>query len=256
MVYLMFIFGLVIGSFLNVCIYRIPRGESFTISRSHCPQCGHLLSWWELIPVVSFLILKGKCRDCGTRINWQYTFIEILTGIIFIVLFLSFGLTSSFYIYTILMCLLVVSSGIDINFRVIPDVVTVPAIVIGFILSIFFPHIGYIDSLLGIIAIGGSFYLINYLIGGEMGKGDIKMIAVVGAFTGWQVTLMAIFLGAFMGAINSFFLLLKHKNKEKEEKQDINFSSRLPFGPFLILGVLVSILYFDIIIKFYVNYIF
>ena len=207
MVYFIFLIGLVIGSFLNVCIHRIPRGKSLTIPRSHCPDCGHTLRWWELIPVVSFLILKGKCSNCGTEINWQYTFIEIFTGIIFVILFLNFNLNFQFYIYAGLLCILTVSSSIDINFRVIPDFITIPAIIIGFILSIFFPHVTYLESILGIIAIGGSLYLINYLSGGEMGKGDIKMIAVVGAFTGWQVTLMALFLGAFMGAINSFFLL-------------------------------------------------
>ena len=245
MIYIVFIFGVIIGSFLNVCIYRVPHGESFVFSRSRCPQCGHELKWWELIPVISFLVLKGKCSQCNSSIDWQYTFVEIFTGLIFLILYLRFGFTINFYIYLLLFSILIILSGIDIRFRIIPDIVTIPALVVGFIVSIVFSHITYLNSILGIIAGGGSLLLIAYLSRGGMGGGDIKMMAMVGAFAGWKVALMSIFLGAFIGSINGLILIIIHDKK--------SVKSSLPFGPYLSFGVLISILYYQRIIEYYLD---
>ncbi len=253
MIYVIFLVGLIIGSFLNVCIHRIPRRKSLSIPRSHCPDCGHVLSWWELIPVVSFIILKGKCSNCGVSIDWQYFAVEIFTAIIFMILFLNFNLTAVFYVYVLLFCFLIVGSGIDINYRIIPDVITIPGILIGFILSIFLNHVTITESLLGIFAVGGSLYLINNFIEGNMGYGDIKMTAMLGGFTGWQIAMMSIILGAFIGAINSLVLLVKYRN---DEEIDLKVNTQLPFGPYLIFGAIITIVYFEIIIIFYKNLLF
>ena len=245
MIYIVFIFGVIIGSFLNVCIYRLPHGESFVFSRSRCPQCGHELKWWELIPVISFLVLKGKCSQCNSSIDWQYTFVEIFTGLIFLILYLRFGFTINFYIYLLLFSILIILSGIDIRFRIIPDIVTIPALVVGFIVSIVFSHITYLNSILGIIAGGGSLLLIAYLSRGGMGGGDIKMMAMVGAFACCEIAFMSILLGSFIGAINVLILIIIHDKK--------SVKSSLPFGPYLSFGVLISILYYQRIIEYYLD---
>ncbi|MFW5998218.1 MAG: prepilin peptidase [bacterium] len=244
MYYLIFLIGLFIGSFLNVCIYRIPRGDSLVLSRSRCPSCGHVLKWWELMPVISFLILRGKCSECGEKISWYYTLVEIFTAIIFLILYIKFGLTYYFYIYAFLFSVLFVLSGIDLAFGVIPDIITIPMIFIGFVFSLIFNHINFLDSLFGIIAGGGILLLIAYLSKGGMGGGDIKMMAMVGAFTGWEIAITSIFLGAFLGAVNGL-ILIKISNKDMK--------SALPFGPYLSLGALISILYYQRILDFYLD---
>ena len=248
MIYLVFLIGLIIGSFLNVCIYRVPRGESIVFSRSRCPHCGHKLKWWELMPVISFLILRGKCSECDNPISWYYTFVELFTAIIMVILFLNFNLNASFYVYSFLFSILMVLSGIDIKFGIIPDIISIPSIVIGFILSIFITPVGLVNSLLGIATGGGILLLISYLSNGGMGGGDIKMMAMVGAFTGWKVAVFSIFLGAFIGAVNGIILILIHDDKDMK--------TPLPFGPYLSFATLISILYYQDIIDFYIDFLF
>lgn len=248
MIYLIFISGLIIGSFLNVCIYRIPRGESLVLSRSKCPHCGHLLKWWELMPIISFVILKGKCSECGEPISWYYSLVELFTAIIFVILFLKFNLTSTFFVYVFLFSVLLILSGIDIRFGVIPDIISIPGIIMGVVLSLFLNHIDIINSLLGLAAGGGVLLLIAYISKGGMGGGDVKMMAMIGAFVGWKISLLSIFLGAFIGAVNGVILILINKDK--------NIKSALPFGPYLSFATLISILYYDIIISFYLDFFF
>ena len=243
---IIFVIGLVIGSFSNVCIYRIPRNESLVRPGSHCPQCSKPIPFYDNIPVISYILLKGKCRYCGKPIPLQYPIVELATGLFYLALYLFFGLQMITIIYMILCTLLIIISFIDLKERIIPDVLSLPFIAIGFLLSFFLKTISPIDSLLGILAGGGSLLIIaiagTYLFKKEaMGGGDIKLAAMIGAFLGWQLTLLSLFLGFFLGSIIGVIVLIINKGK----------SDIVPFGPFIALGAMLSIFWGQAIIHWY-----
>jgi len=243
---IIFIIGLVIGSFSNVCIYRIPRNESIVRPGSHCPQCSKPISFYDNIPVISYILLKGKCRYCGQPILLQYPIVELATGLFYLALYLFYGFQPITIVYMILCTLLIIISFIDLKERIIPDVLSLPFIFIGFILSFFLKTLSPIDSLLGILAGGGSLLIIaiagTYLFKKEaMGGGDIKLAAMIGAFLGWQLTLLALFLGFFLGSIIGVIVLIINKGK----------SDIIPFGPFIALGAMLSIFWGQAIIYWY-----
>ena len=243
---IIFVIGLVIGSFSNVCIYRIPRNESLVRPGSHCPQCSKPIPFYDNIPVISYILLKGKCRYCGKPIPLQYPIVELATGLFYLALYLFFGLQMITIIYMILCTLLIIISFIDLKERIIPDVLSLPFIAIGFLLSFFLKTISPIDSLLGILAGGGSLLIIaiagTYLFKKEaMGGGDIKLAAMIGAFLGWQLTLLSLFLGFFLGSIIGVIVLIINKGK----------SDIVPFGPFIALGAMISIFWGQAIIHWY-----
>jgi len=243
---IIFIIGLVIGSFSNVCIYRIPRNESLVRPGSHCPQCSKPISFYDNIPVISYILLKGKCRYCGQPILLQYPIVELATGLFYLALYLFYGFQPITIVYMILCTLLIIISFIDLKERIIPDVLSLPFIFIGFILSFFLKTLSPIDSLLGILAGGGSLLIIaiagTYLFKKEaMGGGDIKLAAMIGAFLGWQLTLLALFLGFFLGSIIGVIVLIINKGK----------SDIIPFGPFIALGAMLSIFWGQAIIYWY-----
>ncbi|ACL69358.1 prepilin peptidase [Halothermothrix orenii] len=229
-----FIMGLLFGSFFNVIILRVPRKESIIWPRSHCPHCQTTLKWYELIPVLSFIFLKGKCRYCGYRISWQYPLVEVMTGLIYLLLYYHFGLTMVFLIYIILISLLIISSVIDIREKIIPNVITFPGMVTGLISSIILKHIGFWNSLLGILIPGIFLFIIALIFKGGLGMGDVKLVAMIGAFTGVRWALMALFTGAFLGAITGIILIVSGVLDRKKP---------VPFGPFISIGGLVSILW-------------
>ena len=246
---IIFMIGLVIGSFSNVCIYRIPRNESVIFPASHCPVCNQSIKWYDNIPLLSYLILKGKCRYCQIKISAQYPLVEFLTGYIYLVLFLLYGLQLKAFVYMLLCSALIIISFIDLKEQIIPDTISLPFTAIGFLLSFFLKDISPIDSLLGILIGGGSLLLVavvgSYLFKKEaMGGGDIKLAAMVGAFLGWQLTLLSLFLGFFFGAIYGLIILIK--NKEKDEESDV-----VPFGPFIALGTVLALFFGEAILKWY-----
>ncbi len=241
---MLFIFftGLIIGSFLNVCIYRLPEGKSIISPPSHCPVCENRLDWWELIPVLSFMIQGGKCRHCNTKISFEYPLIELFTGIIFSLLYLQYDLSINFGIYILFASFLIVIAMIDFHYQIIPDKLSLSGLVIGIILAVFFSHINIFQALLGLVVGGGSLLLIAFLSKGGMGGGDIKLAALLGSFIGVKAVLINIFLAALFGSIVGIALMIAGQKKMK---------SKLPFGPFLVLGALLIIIWPEIL-----NYLF
>ena len=249
-VVLIFILGLIVGSFSNVCIYRIPRNESMIYPASHCPKCRSSIRPIDNIPLLSYILLKGKCRNCGSKISIQYPVVEFLTGIIYIFIFLIYGLTLQSLIYIILSSALIIIAFIDLNEQIVPDVISLPGIAIGLILSFFVPYISFINSVLGVV-VGGGIILVIGLVGSvifkkeAMGGGDVKLAAMIGAFLGWKYTIISLFLGFFLGALVGIFLiLLKIKSKE----------DMVPFGPFIALGSFITFLWGEKIIVLYLGF--
>ena len=257
-----FVFGSVVGSFLNVCIYRLPREESIITPGSHCPHCNKHIVWYDNIPFISFIILKARCRHCQGVISPRYFLVEFLTAGIFLALFLRFGLSPELFIYLPLATGLILITFIDFDHMIIPDVVTLPGIILGIVLSTLYPEIqreimhfsivsatrlsGFFSSIFG--AFVGGFFL--YLIGviGEkiarkeaMGGGDVKLLAMIGAFLGWQLVALTIFLSAFAGSIIGIIAKIK-KGK-----------SYLPYGPYLALGAIFSIFRGKAVIEWYLG---
>lgn len=251
-------FGMVIGSFLNVCIVRLPKEDekerSVVTPGSHCVHCKKPIAWYDNIPVLSYLLLNGKCRFCHKEISFRYALVEMLTGLLFLIFYKYFGLTPVLWPYLVLLCGLIIATFIDIEHRIIPDEITLGGIVVGFILSLFIPelhgsnvhYIGGARSFFGIIIGGGSIYLMGLL--GDfifkkesMGGGDVKLMAMVGAFLGWKLAVLAFFIAPFFGAIVG--IVIKVRTKE----------SLIPYGPFLALGSLIALFFSNQIIYWIFN---
>jgi len=245
MTFLIFILGLIIGSFLNVVIYRLPEGKSIVYPPSHCPDCGHKLSPLELIPVLSYIFLRGKCKSCRTDISIRYPIIELLTGIIFIINYIYISDLISLTAGLIFSSLLVVLTMIDFDHQILPDKLTLGGLIVGFIFSFFRSDITVIYSLIGVLAAGGLLFLIAYLSKGGMGGGDIKMMAMVGSFTGPIIAVSSIFLGAVIALIAHLPGLVSGKTGMK---------TKLPFGPFLALASLIFWFWSDKIFKWYISF--
>ena len=257
-----FIFGSIVGSFLNVCIYRLPRGESIISPSSHCPSCQKALLWRDNIPFLSYILLKGRCRYCHQVISFRYFVVEFLTAILFLSLFLKFGLSWDMLIYLAFISSLIVATFTDFDHRIIPDVVTYPALVLGLILSIVYPSMqrtihqwsnicaspgeGFLASLIGALS-GGLFLYATGVLGGKvfkkeaMGGGDVKLLAMIGAFLGWQLVALTIFLSALSGSLVG--LVIKLKKGE----------SYIPYGPYLALGAVISLLWGEGLINWYLH---
>ncbi|HTN42574.1 MAG TPA: prepilin peptidase [Nitrospiria bacterium] len=226
------VLGLIIGSFLNVCIHRLPRNESLITPSSRCPSCQHPVRWWDNIPVVSFLILGGRCRDCGRSISWRYPVIEFVNGIAYVLLVWRFGIGGPAFVYGVLFSALLVITFIDLDHQIIPDRITLPGMVVGLVASAVILPIGIWDAVIGLLLGGALFYGVAVASGGGMGGGDIKLIAMIGAFLGWKEALLTIFIGALAGsAIGLFLMAFKGKSRKYP----------VPFGPFLSLGAVISL---------------
>ena len=226
--------GLTLGSFVNVCIYRIPKKESVVAPRSRCLSCKAQISTWDNIPVLSYLLLKGKCRQCNIPISILYPMIEALTAFLMLAGFIKFGVSMKFSIFCIISPALLAIAIIDIKHKIIPDIITLPGIVFGLAAGSYL--VGLKDSSLGLIAGGGIFLLISeiyYRVRGSvgMGGGDIKFIAAIGALLGLKQVFLVIFLSAFMGSMVGLVGLARKK---------INALSQIPFGPFLAGGTLIA----------------
>lgn len=251
-----FVFGAVVGSFLNVCICRLPLNESVVFPPSHCPRCDYRIRWYDNVPIVSYLILRGKCRSCGERISPQYPLVEALNGFSTLFLFLKFGASLTFLALFIFCSALVVITFIDLEHQIIPDVISLPGIPLGFAASFFIEDlyngmtVGWLNSLVGILAGGGSLLLVAY--GYEflakkegMGGGDIKLLAMMGAFLGWRAIPFIIFASSLIGSLIGIAVMVAKKEDSK---------LALPFGPFLAVGAVLYIFYGRQIIQWYLHF--
>lgn len=243
------VFGLVVGSFLNVCICRMPNNESIVSPPSHCPHCSYQIRWYDNIPLLSYLILRGKCRGCGAHISLQYPLVELINGVLALFLFLRFGPTLAFAALFLLCSALVVITFIDIEHQIIPDEISLSGIVIGFVLSFFLKGHTWLNSLLGILLGGGSLLLVAYiyqrLTGKDgMGGGDIKLLAMMGAFLGWKAIPFIIFASSLIGSVVGVSIMLLQKKDSK---------LAIPFGPYLAFGAVLYIFYGKPLIHWYLN---
>jgi leader peptidase (prepilin peptidase)/N-methyltransferase len=239
-------FGLVIGSFLNVCIYRLPRNESLVLPASHCTACGRPLHWYENVPVAAYVILRGRCRTCGVRISPMYPLIEITAAVLAVVWCEQFGLSVLFVSRLLFAFALLVLFVIDLQQRILPNVITLPGVLVGFLFSLLGPP-GWMDSLIGVLAGGAGLFLLAeayYRIRGEegMGMGDVKMLAMIGAFLGWKLMLLTLVLSSAVGALFGVAMLVSRTG-------DLKYA--LPFGTFLALGALFASLMGDPIVTWY-----
>lgn len=239
------ILGLVVGSFLNAVIYRLHKKVSFLRGRSYCPWCKHDLSTKDLIPLFSFMFLKGECRYCLKKISWQYPLVEFGTMVVFLLLFWQFGLTLEFFVYLIYASILIIIFVYDLRYYLILDKVSLPAIIIAVLLSVFILNISLINILFGVL-IGGGFFLLQFYIsnGKWIGGGDIRLGVLMGAMLGFPGILVALFTAYVLGSIVGIFLILSKKKKWK---------SQVPFGTFLSLATLITFVFGELVIEYYQN---
>ncbi len=245
-----FLFGSCIGSFLNVCIYRIPENISIVFPGSSCPSCKTAIPFYLNIPILSYLFLKGKCKFCNNKISARYPLVEALTGIFALLLFLKFGLIPALLYWFIFISVLITISFIDFDHQIIPDIISLPGIVIFASSFYFFPEMTIKDTILGILIGGGSLYAVAFLYSllkkqEGMGGGDIKLLAMIGAATGMKGVIFTIFTGSLLGTIFGILLMVHTKIKDTKLK--------IPFGPFLSAGAILYIFYGEQLIQWYMN---
>jgi leader peptidase (prepilin peptidase)/N-methyltransferase len=239
--------GLAVGSFLNVCVHRLPRGQSLNFPPSRCPHCEYRLRWFDNIPVVSYLMLGGRCRQCRARISIRYPIVELVTMALFVVHGLAFGWTPLLIPRLAFACAMVVLFAIDLEHQLLPNVITLPGIVIGLIASTVLPP-GLVDALIGVLVGGGVLWLIGeayFRFSGHegMGGGDVKMLAMIGAFLGWKLVLVTLVLSSVAGSIIGLTVIAARRGGMKYA---------LPYGTFLALGALVASLAGESIVNWYV----
>jgi leader peptidase (prepilin peptidase) / N-methyltransferase len=245
---ILIVLGLTVGSFLNVCIHRIPREQSLMFPPSRCPGCEHRLSWFENIPVLSYAVLGGRCRKCRSRISIRYPLVELATMALFIVHGEVFGWSALLVPRLLFACAMVVLFAIDLEHHLLPNVITLPGIAIGLISSAVLPP-GLVDALIGAAIGGGVLWLIGeayYRYSGHegMGGGDVKMLAMIGAFLGWKLVLVTLVLSSFAGSLLGVAVIALKRGGMKYA---------LPYGTFLALGALVASLAGDAIVNWYVG---
>jgi len=264
------LFGLLIGSFLNVCIVRLPLGRSIVTPPSQCPRCGTGIRFYDNIPVISFLLLRAKCRKCGEPISWRYPVVELMNGLCYVLVVQAFWVNGEAILMMALCSSLIVVTFIDYDHQIIPDVITLPGMVVGLAVAPFFmsalaeplpfhlgrliPHTGpyltaFLNSLIGLIVGGGPLLAIGWIWEKlrhveAMGGGDVKLMGMVGSFIGWKGALLTIMLGAIAGSIVGVALILL-KNHKMEKV--------IPFGPFLVIGTVASAFYGNDILTWYLG---
>lgn len=237
-----FILGTIFGSFLNVVIYRLPQKESIIVGRSHCPKCNHVIRPAELIPILSYLLLRGKCKECKAAISIRYPLIEAITGLLFLISYLTFGISAQLLIALPLTMILIVITMIDIDTLEIYDRFQIMLFILALI-NLMISPLPWIDHVIGFFIISIPFYIIALLTNG-MGGGDIKLIAIAGFLLGYQATLVTFFISTLTGSIWAIYLMIIKKSGRK---------TQLPFGPFLCIGIYIAYHYADAIIQTYLN---
>jgi leader peptidase (prepilin peptidase) / N-methyltransferase len=247
----LFILGTIVGSFLNVCIVRLPQEKSVVRPGSHCVACGKPIAWYDNIPLISWMVLGGKCRSCKAKISFRYWLVELVTGLIFFLFWQLYGDQPVLWPYLVMMSGFIVATFVDFEHRIIPDEVSIGGTIAGLAFSLLVPQLqgvhspflGFGLSLLGVLVGGGTIYLMGML--GDlifkretMGGGDVKLMGMIGGFMGWKLALLTFFLAPFFGAV--YGIVEKIRTKD----------SAIAYGPFLILGALASLFWGDKIIDF------
>jgi len=238
---LAFFFGAAIGSFLNVCIFRLPEKKSIVRPSSQCPYCHHPIRFYDNIPIISFAVLGGKCRDCLGKISWRYPLVELITALLSLLLFLKFGFSPDFFVFFIFTAVLIVITFIDLDHQIIPDVLTLPGIPLFFLAAVFIIKVPWLEALLGLLIGGGVLFLIAFvyeLISKRegMGGGDIKLLAMIGGFLGWKSLIFVLLFSSFTGAIIGVTAMMI-------KKQDMKYA--VHFGPFLSAAAVAYIFWGD-----------
>ncbi len=241
-----FIFGAVVGSFLNVCIFRIPANDSIVKPLSQCPHCHHPIRFYDNIPIISFIFLRAKCRDCGEKISWRYPLVELITALFALLLFVKFGLTLNFFVFFIFTAVLVVITFIDLDHQIIPDVLSLPGIPVFFLAAIFIVKIPWSEALIGLLIGGGVLFLIAFVYEfitkrEGMGGGDIKLLAMIGGFLGWKSLIFILLFSSFAGALVGGAAMIINK-------KDMKYA--VPFGPFLSAAAVAYIFLGDMFMRF------
>lgn len=254
-----FILGAVLGSFLNVCIYRLPRGESIAFPPSHCTSCSNPIKFYDNIPILSYLILGGKCRNCSMIISPTYPIIELISAVLTLLAVRQFGISMDTFFYIVLIYSLIVITFIDLEHLIIPNVITFPGIGVGIIFNLIITNWGYasdlldtpdlknflrlisevpiMSSILGVLIGGGLLYFIGFLYEvirkrEGMGMGDVKLLAMLGAFLGWQGVIFIVFLSSIIGTVIGLSIILYQRE---------NLKYAIPFGPFLSIAAIIYI---------------
>jgi len=247
-----YLFGTVIGSFLNVLIYRLPRDKSIVYPPSSCPNCGHKIRWYENIPIVSYMFLKGKCSSCSKKISLRYPFVEFITGLSAVVSYLKWGLTLDFAFSFLFLSLIIVVIFVDIDFKIIPDEINLIGFISGFIYSFLRSDFSIVDAVVGALVGAGFLFAVAYFylkvrkIEG-LGMGDVKLLAFFGTYLGWFGSLFTIFLGSFLGAVIGISMAYLQKAEDKSKFE-------IPFGPFLSLAAVIYLFFGEYIKNFYFGY--
>jgi leader peptidase (prepilin peptidase) / N-methyltransferase len=241
--------GLMLGSFMNVCIYRLPRGLSPVRPRSGCPKCGHMIAWYENVPVVSYLVLRGRCRKCRAPISPMYPIVEFITGAVFLAGYLYYGPSALLIVRLAFAWAMIALFVIDYQHQILPNVITVPGIVIGILANVLAGP-GWVPSIIGAAVGAGSLYAIAeiyYRVRHEegLGMGDVKMLGMIGAFLGWKLVLLTLVISSFLGSIIGVFVLVSRKESLKYA---------MPFGTFLAVGALVASVVGDAILDWYLGF--
>ena len=240
-----FIFGLLIGSFLNVCIWRLPREESIIRPGSHCPACSTLLGARDLVPVLSWIFLRGKCRFCNEAVSARYPLVEILTGVLFLWCFHQYGLTPEFGAAMVFSAFMVAITFIDLDHQIILDGMLALLAVSGLVLQWWTGALGVVSMLIGALVGGGLLLLLAILSGGGMGGGDVKFAAALGFWLGWPGTLLGLFIGFVLGGFISGLLLVTRLRGRKDF---------IPFGPFIAIGAWIALLHGKAILNWYFGF--
>jgi len=241
-------FGASAGSFYNVCIYRIPKKKSIVTPGSSCSFCKKKIPFYLNIPVLSYFILQGKCKYCKHPFSPRYPFVEALSGFILVALYLKFGYSMTTMFWFVFISTLIIISFIDIDYQIIPDIFSLPGIIIFATSPLFVPDISFMDSILGIFLGGGSLYLVAmtyYLLKKTegMGGGDIKLLAMIGAAIGWKGVIFTIFIGSLTGTIAGLIMMISARI--------IDIKLKVPFGPYLSIGAVVYIFFGSALIRWY-----
>ena len=249
MLALVVVVGLVIGSFLNVVIARLPERRSLWRPRSACPACGTTIAWHDNIPVLSYVALRGHCRVCSAAISWRYPAVEAVTALLFAAAYERFGPTGDFAVAAALLAALIVITAIDLRLQIIPEAVTLPGIVVGFVANLATLRVSWVDSAIGIVVGGGIFWAIlegSLLLTGRegMGGGDVKLGAMLGAFLGWKVALLSIFVAVLLGGVLALGLLASKTAGRKDP---------IPFGPFLATGGAAGLFWGERLVTWYMS---
>jgi leader peptidase (prepilin peptidase) / N-methyltransferase len=270
MVFTALLFGLVIGSFLNVCIVRLPSGRSVSKPASHCPRCKEPIRFYDNIPLISFILLRAKCRKCGEPISWRYPLVELINGLFYVWVVLEFGFGGEAVLIMILCSSLIAITFIDLDHLIIPDIITLPGMLLGLSFAPFYlypltdplpfhlgnllPHVSlyltaFLNSLVGLLAGAVPLFAIGWIWERlrhveAMGGGDVKLMGMIGSFLGWKGALLTIMLGALTGSVAGILLILLKRHKMEKV---------IPFGPFLAFGAVMTAFYGPAIISWYLN---